>query len=134
MTYQNKHFALILLSLFHSILLKQLNVPQSEFHKLYYLSMMYSYLLLKLKPVRVGYLLFQGRMFLEFLILTALIIGIIVYRIILKPYLAYRKYCKLLPSLGYKTFFHPFRPLGSNILQTMLRDDKIYGDSVKLFK
>jgi hypothetical protein len=54
-------------------------------------------------------------MFIEFLILTAFILGTVVYFTILKPYLVYRRYSKLLPSLGYKTFIHPFRPLGSNI-------------------
>lgn len=36
--------------------------------------------------------------------------------------------------MGYKTFIHPFRPLGSNVRDMMRRDQKLYGDSVKSFK
>jgi hypothetical protein len=51
----------------------------------------------------------------EFLALTLLLLAAAAYFTVLKPYLVYRKYKNLLPTLGYKTFIHPFRPLSSSV-------------------
>lgn len=57
-----------------------------------------------------------------FLLVLAIAVISLLYLTILKPYLVYRKYVALLPSLGYKTFIHPFRPFGSSVREMMIRD------------
>jgi hypothetical protein len=50
------------------------------------------------------------------------------------PFITYKKYSKLLPSLNYKTFIHNFVPLGSNVRRMMKKDSDKYGDPVRSFK
>jgi len=66
--------------------------------------------------------------------LLVLVVGVIlaVCFTILKPYLIYRKYVNLLPSLGYKTFIHPFKPLGASVRDMMRKDRSIYGNHLCL--
>jgi hypothetical protein len=55
-------------------------------------------------------------------------------KLVLLPFLTYKKYCRLLPQLKYKTFIHDFVPLGSNVRRMMKKDSDKYGDPVRSFK
>ena len=61
-------------------------------------------------------------MFEYFFLVLVIIIVLTAYFTIVRPYIVYQKYVKLLTSLGYKTFIHPFRPLGASVREMMVKD------------